>query len=155
MISLDLPLRQYSNIRTPDGVLAVVGETFKLKWIVMPWPESRITLTADAENISLPAFLITASPRMIPLPEEVSQIKPKLEKVYGGLDQLSHYLGKLQDGAAKVADGNRQVYDTLAESPEQYGRVVEALDAQAKLVSSVQQINGSIGKKLPWWNGCR
>jgi len=92
--------------------------------------------------------MFTAAPKMIPLPEAVHNIQAKLNKVHHGLELLSQYLDRAAQGAQKVAEGNRQVYQHLSQASKEYGRVIKAFDAQTKLISNVMKINQRLQDKI-------
>ncbi len=151
MINFSLPISKFSNIEAPEGVSALIGDSFKMQWIVVPMPEATIKLKADAKDIAMPSIMITASPKMIPLPDEINQIKPKLDEIYDGVDTVGGYLEQLHDGSVQILDGVTQVEDGTA-------KLLLASDAQAQMTSGAIKINEEIiakTDKLSWISSFR
>ena len=158
-VSTSMKIERFPTVYPGDeGVFAVVGDAFKLSWIAMPLPTTTLEFSADAANIAMPAMLITAVPKAIPLAQyrgKINRIPADLNRVYAGVGEVGGYLVQLKDGADQLSAGARQINDghrqLAAATPKLASgtaSLLQALDAQQMLLKNVREINNGIKARL-------
>lgn len=158
-VSTGLKIDNFSSVEPGDGVFAVVGDTFKLSWIALPLPQSTIEFTAEATKIEMPALMITAVPKALPLPAQyrakLKQLPATLNRLYAGVGEVGGYLDELRGGADQLGAGARQLkagHQRLAAATPQLSagtaQLIQATEAQLALLENVRTINGGIKTRL-------
>ena len=146
MASTDLDIDQFNNVVAPEGAFAVVGRTMKMNWVLFPYPETTIKLTADIEKAKMPSILFTAIPKFPPLPE--IEVESKLNKIYGGVDTVGGYLVKLEDGARELNGGQKQMLAALEQVNDGTGKLIQASNAQIEITNGAIKINEGLSEKI-------
>lgn len=145
-VETDLNIDQFNNVEAPAGAFAVIGQTIKMNWIVFPYPEERVTLTAEISQVKMPPIMFIVIPKMPPLP--VIDIESKLNEIYNGVDQVGNYLVRLKKGANDLNGGQKQMLTALSQVNEGTKQLIQASNAQVEIANGAIKINEGMTDKI-------
>lgn len=143
-ISFDL--NKFSDVKSANGVFAVVGSHMKMNWLTFPLPEQVLEVTAHGENIEMPCLMFELIPGKLPLPD--IDLATSLNKIYSGTDTIGGYLAKMSEGAQQINDGQKQLGTALTQMKTGSDQLLLAMDAQSQMVNGVIKIDTEMMKKL-------
>ncbi|WP_331000828.1 coiled-coil domain-containing protein [Radiobacillus kanasensis] len=134
-ISLSLPLDIYSNIQSPDGMLANAGKNTQVTFTVMPGKEGELVLEADVVDFELEGIDISAIPSSMPIDA------PDVDDMTGDMETLTDAIKGVNNGVAELEDGVSELNNGVQElrnGSKEYRNGISAIDA-----SSSELVNGS------------
>ena len=145
-VETDLNIDQFNNVDAPQGAFAVIGQTIKMNWVLFPYPEEKVTLTADVTRVKTPAILFIVIPKMPPLP--VIDIETKLNDIYNGVDQVGGYLVRLKKGANDLNEGQKKMIAALSQVNDGTKKLIQASNAQVEIAEGAIKINEGMTDKI-------
>ena len=143
MISLELPIEQFSNVEAPEGLVTVVGQTMKVNWMLFPYPDAQAVLNMQAENFQLGSIQMVVQPKMPPLPDIDAQ-KSKLEEMHQGLGEVDKALQEAENGSAQLASGQTKIKNGIVRIQDGTGKLILLNQAEEKIAAGALQINNGL-----------
>lgn len=117
-VSTEVPLPEYRRIEAPDATTVLAGKSLNISWTAMPNPAASCTLVLEGDRINLSDFDITVIPSMPPIPELEELLDTTiyaLGELESGVDLLDSAILQAGEGAAMLADGQRQAAEGMRE----------------------------------------
>lgn len=133
-IQIPLSLKKFSNIKSQDGVQALVGKTMTVAFNHLPIGDSEFTLEADGKNIELEQFIISASLMDIQLPGDIGG---DLNKLSTGIGDISNAVTEISNGSNELSKGSvklRNGLSSLSSGIAQFFNGMKSIDSNTKEV---------------------
>ncbi len=146
MVSVDLPIENFSNVEAPDGIVTAVGETMKVNWVLFPYPDSEATLTMKADKFELGAINMVVQPKMPPIPS--LDMEGKLNELNDGLGKLDETLQQVEAGSQQLAAGQSKLADGIIKVKEGTGKLILLSKAEEQLAQGALLINSKLIEAL-------
>lgn len=147
MVSVDLPARQFSNVDAgEDGIVTALGETYKVNWVLFPYPEQDVALHVNAEDFTLNSMNIVVQPKMPPIPDIGGT--EQLQELQKGIGQMDEAMGQLEKGSGELAEGQGRIRDGVQRLGQGLGQLKALQTAQIKLVQIADGINQQLSGAL-------
>lgn len=142
MISVDLPIEKFAQVKAEGGMMTVIGQTMKVNWMLFPYPEAEAVLIAKVEDFALDGMTIVVQPQMPPLTEV--DIENRLKDMDSGLAQLDSAMAELEQGAQSLSIGQKQMQEGYTAISSGIDKLVLLNKAQNLIIEAALSINGQI-----------
>lgn len=139
MVSLELPADHFSEVKTEEGMITVVGETMKVNYILFPYPSASASLTMKAEDFRLEGINIAIQPQMPPLPDLSSA--GKLNDLNKGLTELDKNIAQLETGASDLVSGQSKIQAGLKALQGGVDQLITLNQAEEKIAQGAWMVN--------------
>lgn len=144
LLQISLPLESsiFTNIKSPDGMIANAGKNYQVTFTVMPEKEEKLVVEADAEDFQLDSIEITG------VPSSISIDDPDVDEMTGDMKTLSESIAEINDGVAALKNGASELNaGTLAlhDGSIKYKNGISDLDgASAELLNGSKEIKNAL-----------
>lgn len=137
--SLTMDLNRFSNIEAEDVMTIVTGQSMMINFMAFPYPEAKVTLGMDAENIELNNMVFTIIPGLLLVPEV--DIENDLLEMVEGVSAIGDGLLRLSDGAGLLLQGLEQFHDQGSGMFAEIEEIIAYLDEFRDFVEAIIEID--------------